>query len=250
MGSAYLRYSFTKHTAREVDFLVAALGLTPGQRVLDVGCGPGRHALELGRRGVAVVGVDISQRFVDVATEAAESEGLASLVSFERVDARELGEWSVGDPHIDAARDPHFDAAIAMCQGAFGLQAGPAAAQDPVNLLGDERILRGMAAQVRSGGSVGIAAFCAYFQVRHLDHSTFDAMTGTNHEHTEVADGQGDSLAADLWTTCFTPRELWLLAERSGLEPVQVHGVSSVGAYSDAAPDVDEPELFLVARVP
>ena len=60
LGSAYLRYSFTKGTEQEVAFLVDALGLAPGQRVLDVGCGPGRHALALAARGIEVVGIDIS----------------------------------------------------------------------------------------------------------------------------------------------------------------------------------------------
>ena len=39
-------------------------------RVLDVGCGPGRHAHALAAQGIEVVGVDISQRFVDLAAEA------------------------------------------------------------------------------------------------------------------------------------------------------------------------------------
>ena len=69
LGSAYLRYSFTKGTTQEVDFVVEALGLNAGDRVLDVGCGPGRHAHELARRGLVVHGIDISQRFIDLATQ-------------------------------------------------------------------------------------------------------------------------------------------------------------------------------------
>ena len=71
LGSAYLRYSFTYGTEQEVDFLVDVLGLEPGMRVLDVGCGPGRHAHALARRGILVHGVDISERFVAIAVASA-----------------------------------------------------------------------------------------------------------------------------------------------------------------------------------
>ena len=71
LGAAYLRYSFTKGTRQEIEFLVPALRLEPGMRVLDVGCGPGRHACALAERGVAVHGVDISARFVERATASA-----------------------------------------------------------------------------------------------------------------------------------------------------------------------------------
>ena len=53
---------------QEVDHVVDALGLQPGMRVLDVGCGPGRHAHELARRGIVVHGIDISARFVELAS--------------------------------------------------------------------------------------------------------------------------------------------------------------------------------------
>ena len=90
MGTAYLRYAFTKGTTREVDRLFEVFNLTAGDRVLDVGCGPGRHALELARRGVQVVGIDISERFVNIATNAANAEHLDNLVSFRVADAREI----------------------------------------------------------------------------------------------------------------------------------------------------------------
>jgi 2-polyprenyl-3-methyl-5-hydroxy-6-metoxy-1,4-benzoquinol methylase len=86
LGAAYLRYSFTKGTVQEVDHLVRVLALLPGMRVLDVGCGPGRHAHELARRGIEVHGVDISRRFVDLAAAAAPHGA-----TFEVLDARALG---------------------------------------------------------------------------------------------------------------------------------------------------------------
>jgi cyclopropane fatty-acyl-phospholipid synthase-like methyltransferase len=47
----YLEYGFTKGTVQEVDFLVEELKLEQGARILDIGCGAGRHSLELARRG-------------------------------------------------------------------------------------------------------------------------------------------------------------------------------------------------------
>ncbi|MFM8871602.1 MAG: class I SAM-dependent methyltransferase, partial [Actinomycetota bacterium] len=85
MGEAYLRYSFTKGTRQEVDFLLSVLDLEPGARILDVGCGPGRHANELAARGFLVHGIDLSSRFVDVARESA-----VPGATFEVADARTM----------------------------------------------------------------------------------------------------------------------------------------------------------------
>ena len=84
-GQAYLRYSFTKGTEQEVGFLIDVLGLTPGMRLLDVGCGPGRHARALAARGIEVVGIDISERFVELARD-----GAPAGATFVRGDAREM----------------------------------------------------------------------------------------------------------------------------------------------------------------
>jgi SAM-dependent methyltransferase len=229
LGSAYLRYSFTKGTGQEVDFLVEALGLTPDTKVLDVGCGPGRHAHALGRRGIPVHGVDISQRFVDIARQDAPAG-----VTFERLDARAL-------PFEGA-----FDAAVSLCQGAFGLAAGGGeTALDP-----DAAVLEGMVRAVRPGAPVAFTAFSSYFQVRYLQEATtFDAERGVAHERTTIKDPDGRDKDADLWTTCFTPRELRLLARASGLD---VEGIWSVdpGAYARRAPDLEHAELLTLARRP
>ena len=222
LGEAYLRYAFTKGTEQEVDFLVEVLDLQPGRdRVLDVGCGPGRHAHALARRGIDVVGIDISERFVELARRNAPPQAL-----FEVCDARRL-------PFVD-----EFDAVISLCQGAFGLVG-----ED------DPSVLDGMARAAKAGtGRVALTAFSAYFAIRYLEETdSFDAASGVNHERTTVRNEQGEEAEFDLWTSCFTPRELRLLCARSGLTVDDLWAVTP-GAYGRNQPDLDHPEWLVVAR--
>ena len=71
------------------DAVVAGLGITPGMKVLDLGCGDGTTALPEARRGADVLGVDIARNLVDAATKRAKSEGLAN-VHFQQGDATNL----------------------------------------------------------------------------------------------------------------------------------------------------------------
>jgi SAM-dependent methyltransferase len=82
-----------------VDLIVRATGARAGMRVLDVPCGTGRIAKRLVERGLDVVGVDITDRFLD--------EARAAGLVVERADMREL-------PFEDT-----FDVAICMW-GSFG----------------------------------------------------------------------------------------------------------------------------------
>lgn len=220
MGEAYLRYSFTKGTTQEIDYLISTLGLHAGDRVLDVGCGPGRHAHELARRGIRCHGIDISQTFVDLATRHAPDGA-----TFERKDARELNF------------EAEFDAVICLCQGAFGLMTANGH---------DVDVLQGISRALRPGGMVALSAFNAYFAVKYHEDAEFNADAGVAHEVTEVKNPQGISKSVDLWTGCYTPRELRLLMEKVGL---QVRSISSVepGAYGNAPATIESPEYLLIA---
>ena len=227
MGPAYLRYSFTKGTAKEIDELLRRVPLEPGARVLDVGCGPGRHAHELGRRGFEVHGVDISETFIDIARGSAPDG-----VTFEVMDARSM------------SFEAEFDLVLSVCQGAFGMSGGPAAGEtlDP-----DRDILAGMSRAAKSGGHVVFTAFNAYLQVANMvDGNDFDAERGVHREITEVRDATGAAKEVDLWTTCFTPRELRLLCETAGLT-VEAITAATPGDWSQRPPSTEAEEHLVVA---
>lgn len=234
MGTAYDRYAHTKGTVQELDHVVSALGLALGDRVLDVGCGTGRHAIELARRGIDVHGVDISQRFIDIARSRSGDEpnpsirGIRSSVTFARVDARSL-EF-----------DREFDAVICLCQGAFGMMTADG---------DDAAVVAGMARSLRPGGRLALSAFNAYFAVKYHDGAEFDAGTGVSHEMTEIRSESGTPRRVDLWTGCYTPRELRLLLSAHGFE---VDSISSVepGAYGLAPASIESPEFLAIAHLP
>jgi SAM-dependent methyltransferase len=61
---------------REVNFIESGLGLNPGWLVLDIGCGTGRHAIELANRGYQVVGIDLSLPLLTRAAEEAQQRNV------------------------------------------------------------------------------------------------------------------------------------------------------------------------------
>ena len=217
--------AFTTGTEQEVDFLVDALALSGRMRVLDVGCGPGRHSLAFARRGLEVTGVDLSPEFVELARGAALDAGLDNC-RFDVVDVRELDHRE-------------FDAVICLCQGGFGLLRGD-----------DELAFARLAAALRPGGRLALSAFSSYFAVRHLEATDrFDAATGVHFEQATVRNESGAERVFDAWTTCFTPRELELLARIHGLTVDGCFGVSP-GAYARTPPTLATHETLLLAHRP
>jgi len=93
-------------TRREVAFVHDALVLEGQERILDIGCGFGRHSIELARQGFRVVGVDISNSLIEYAREQARTAGLD--IEFIHADIRQL------------SFENEFDAVLNLCDGVIG----------------------------------------------------------------------------------------------------------------------------------
>jgi SAM-dependent methyltransferase len=103
----YDEESFTKGTLGEVDFIEKEIDFNKACRILDIGCGTGRHAIELSKRGYKVVGVDLSSEMLAVAKRKASEAGV-------KIDFR------IGDA-CDLDFKEEFDLVIMLCEGAFPL---------------------------------------------------------------------------------------------------------------------------------
>jgi ubiquinone/menaquinone biosynthesis C-methylase UbiE len=90
--------------------LVARLGISTGQKVLDLGCGDGTTAIPAAKRGAEVLGVDIARNLVEAGNARAQQAGLTSC-KFQEGDATNLGEL----------RDASFDLVMSI----FGAMFAP-----------------------------------------------------------------------------------------------------------------------------
>lgn len=100
------KQSWVENTIEQVDFLVKQLHLTGKEKILDLGCGFGRHSLEFAKRGYHVVGVDITKDFIEDAKKEAMTQNLSA--EFILSDIREVSFYN------------EFDVVINMADGAIG----------------------------------------------------------------------------------------------------------------------------------
>ncbi|MDI6860881.1 MAG: class I SAM-dependent methyltransferase [Caldisericia bacterium] len=83
----YLKKQREELTLKQVNFIINSLSLKKGMKILDLGCGIGRHIIELGKRGFFGVGVDFNEKYIDIANKL--KEGLQN-VNFIKMDMREI----------------------------------------------------------------------------------------------------------------------------------------------------------------
>lgn len=208
---------------REVDFIVKALNLTRGAKILDLCCGQGRHSLELARRGFQVTGVDLSEALLYAAKKRAEEEKLE--VTFIQCDMRDI-EFKEG-----------FDAVINMFSS-FGYLESEAE---------DEKVLMRISQALKEGGKLLLDVInrdklVRDFQAREwhaadegwlvLEERTFDHLSGRMETRWVCVARDGVRYERLSSVRLYTPSELRTMIERAGLRVTSLFGDYDGSPYS------------------
>jgi len=215
-----------ERTGREVDALITALELRPSERVLDLGCGWGRHLAGLRRRGfTALVGVDAQGAFL---------EPLEGVVLLKR-DAADLGFADEFDAVYCA-----FNALFADADAAPQVLKAVSKALKPGGRFLLDTTNRERLAQVqepsrswRGGGELPWL----------LEESCFDLATGAQHIAQRRISPDGHTETRTLTRYHYTLAEFTGLVNAAGLTLTDVYGDWQLGPYT-----AQSPRMMVVSR--
>jgi len=240
-GRKYDREIFTQGTIGECDFIENEIRHNKAARILDIGCGTGRHDIELAKRGYAVTGIDLSESQLQRAKEKARTQNVQ--VDFIRADARAL-EYK-----------DEFDLALMLCEGAFPLME-----TDEMNY----RILANAHAALKPGGKFIFTTLNGLFPLFHsvkdflasktqagnatYDGLAFDLMTFREKNVAVFEDDAGHKKELACNERYYVPSEItWLLSSLK-FKNIAIQG-AKLGAYSRRDPLTTEDfEMLVIAE--
>jgi 2-polyprenyl-3-methyl-5-hydroxy-6-metoxy-1,4-benzoquinol methylase len=228
----YMENVFTRHTKAEIDFLLGLFPLARGARVLDMGCGTGRHSVELASRGFTVTGVDLSTGMLEQARKAAQAANVS--VEFIEEDAT---KWRSSEP---------FDAAICLCEGAFGLIN---AKEEPEEH--DRAILSNISSSLKPNGPFLLTGLNGYSVIRRMtdelvQQGQFDpaTMVADYYDEWDLPEG---TMPIRVRERLFVPPEIVRMLVEAGFDVDHVYG-GTAGAWGRRPLSLDEIEAMFVCR--
>jgi 2-polyprenyl-3-methyl-5-hydroxy-6-metoxy-1,4-benzoquinol methylase len=220
----YDNETFTQGTMGECDFIEQEINFNKSLKILDIGCGTGRHSIELTRRGYQVTGVDLSESQLARARGKAENQQL--IIPFIQADARNL------------SFDQEFDVVIMLCEGGFPLME-----TDEMNF----EILRSAGRSLKPKGKLIFTTLNGLFPLYHsveefcagnsvdgnatYRSNTFNLMTFRDHNITEVEDDSGNLKTLDCNERYYVPSEITWLLKSLGFSRIEIFS-AKLGAFS------------------
>ncbi len=237
----YDRESFVQGTTGECDFIEVEIAHNKTLKILDIGCGTGRHTIELSERGYSVKGIDLSPAQINRAIEKSKEKGLS--IDFSVADARSL------------TFNAEFDLAIMICEGGFSLME-----TDEMNY----QILCNASKALKPEGKFIFTALNGLFPLFHsvkefinsgaeqgqASENTFDLMTFRDHVAYETEDDSGNTLSLQCNERYYVPSEIHWLLKSAGFSKIDIHG-ATLGHFSRADKlSTEDYEMLVIAEKP
>lgn len=240
-GEKYDQENFTQGTLGECDFLEKELDFDKSMKILDVGCGTGRHTLELTRRGYQVTGVDLSASQLARARQKADE--LQLTVDFQQQDARQL------------TFTQEFDVAIMLCEGGFPLME-----TDEMNFQILKSVTKALKPECKFIFTTLNGLFPLYHSVEKFlaesgneesatyRSNTFDLITFRDHNITEITDDSGNRKQVESNERYYVPSEISWLLKSLGYSDIHICA-ARLGAFCRKDPlTTEDYEMLVIAE--
>jgi 2-polyprenyl-3-methyl-5-hydroxy-6-metoxy-1,4-benzoquinol methylase len=232
---------YTQGTQGECDFIENEIAQNKRLRILDIGCGTGRHSIELTKRGYKVTGIDLSETQLNRAKEKAAEQKLQ--IDFQVHDARLL-------PFAN-----EFDAAIMLCEGSFPLME-----TDEMNF----QILQSAAKALKENGKLIFTTLNGLFPLFHSvkdfldvhkedcnatsDKNSFDLMTFRDVNMTTFEDDSGNKKELHCNERYYVPSEITWMLKSLNFKTIDIFG-AKLGAFSrNDTLTTEDFEMLVVAQ--
>ena len=215
---------FTQGTMGECNFIEKEINYSKELKIIDIGCGTGRHSIELSNRGYSMTGIDLSESLLEKAREKAKQNGLQ--IDFLRHDARNL------------PFENQFDVAIMMCEGGFPLME-----TDEMNF----EILKNVSQSLKKKSKFIFTTLNGLFPLFHsindfhaeggsegnatYDSKNFDLMTFRDYNITNVLDDNGTEKELECNERYYVPCEITWLLKTLGFTKIEIFG-AKLGTFS------------------
>jgi 2-polyprenyl-3-methyl-5-hydroxy-6-metoxy-1,4-benzoquinol methylase len=238
-AATYDKEVFTQGTLQETDFLEQELNHDKNKRILDIGCGTGRHAIELAKRGYTVTGIDLSESQINRAKQKAQAENID--VTFQQADAR----------HLQFSNE--FDLVIMLCEGGFSLME-----TDEMNFS----ILNSATQALKNEGQFIFNALNVLFPLYHSvkdflnnnlvegksQDNSLDLMTFRDHSTLDVVDDNGHKKTVNCNERYYAPSEITWLLKTLGYSKIDIYGCQVGDFKRGKILTTDDFEMLVIAE--